>query len=137
MEKWTKKYFDHLTYEIIGSAIAVHTALGPGLLESIYERCLIRELLLREINVRSQIRVPVVYKGLTLDADFRLDLLVDESIIVEVKAVEAINRVYEAQVLSYMKLLQKPKGMIINFCCTSIFHSGQKTFVNELFSDLH
>src|SRR6476469_5002017 len=99
MEKWTKKYFDHLTYEIIGSAIAVHTALGPGLLESIYERCLIRELLLRKINVRSQIRVPVVYKGMTLDADLRLDLLVDESIIVEVKAVEAINRVYEAQVL--------------------------------------
>lgn len=136
MDKWTKKYFDQLTFAIIGSAIEVHKTLGPGLLESVYERCLIRELWLREIPVQSQMSVPVVYKGVELKGNLRLDLLVDDSMIVEVKAVEAISPIYEAQVLSYMKLLEKPKGMILNFCCTNIFQTGQRTFVNEFFSTL-
>ena len=136
MEKWTKTYINDLTYRIIGCAIEVHKILGPGLLESVYERCLIRELLLRGMCVQSQISVPVNYKGLDLEADLRLDLLVEDAIAVETKAVETINPVYEAQILSYMKLLAKPKGILLNFCCANIFREGQRTFVNDIYSGL-
>lgn len=132
----SRKYIDDLTYKIIGSAIEVHKILGPGLLESVYERCLIRELALSELEVKWQMRVPVNYKGLDLEADLRLDLLVEDLIVVEIKAVEALNAVYEAQVLSYMKLLEKPKGILFNFCCTNIFKEGQKTFVNNIYAGL-
>ena len=136
MEIWTKAYINHLTYRIIGCAIKVHSSLGPGLLESVYEKCLIHELSLNSIQTESQIRVPITYEGFYLDADLRLDILIENAIVVEVKAAEAINPVYEAQVLSYMKLLQKPKGIILNFCCTNIFREGQRTFVNDIFASL-
>ena len=130
----TKKLLDELTYEIIGCAIEVHKALGPGLLESIYEKCLVKELLLKDLITVSQLKVPINYRGLELEADLRLDILVENLIVVEVKAVEKINPLYEAQVLSYMRLHEKPKGIIINFCCRNIFKEGQKTFVNDLYS---
>ena len=132
----TQGSIDDLTYKIIGCAIEVHKALGPGLLESIYEKCLIRELVLKNLNVRSQIKVPINYKGINLEADLRLDLLVEELIVVEIKAVEALNPVYEAQILSYMRLLEKPKGILLNFCSKNIFKEGQKTFVNNLYASL-
>lgn len=135
-ESWMKHYINSLSYRIIGCAIKVHSSLGPGLLESVYERCLIHELHLNNIHVDSQVRVPINYEGFYLDADLRLDILVENTIVVEIKAVEAVNPVYEAQVLSYMKLLQKPKGIIFNFCCTNIFREGQRTFVNDLFASL-
>lgn len=130
----SKKLLDELTYEIIGSAIEVHKALGPGLLESIYEKCLVSELMSKDLRVVSQLKVPINYKGLQLDADLRLDILVENLIVVEVKAVEKMNTLYEAQVLSYMRLLEKPKGILINFCCKNIFKEGQRTFVNDLYS---
>ena len=130
----TKKLLDELTYEIIGCAIEVHKALGPGLLETIYEKCLVNELICRDLKVVSQIKVPINYKGLQLEADLRLDILVEDLIVVEVKAVEKINTLYEAQILSYMRLLEKPKGILINFCCRNIFKEGQKTFVNDLYN---
>jgi GxxExxY protein len=130
----SKKLLDELTYEIIGCAIEVHKALGPGLLESIYEKCLINELMSKDLRVVSQLKVPINYKGLQLDADLRLDILVENLIVVEVKAVEKMNTLYEAQVLSYMRLLEKPKGILINFCCKNIFKEGQRTFVNDLYS---
>ena len=130
----TKKILDELTYEIIGCAIEVHKALGPGLLEKIYEKCLVNELMSKKFKVVSQTKVPINYKGLQLEADLRLDILVEELIVVEVKAVEKINALYEAQILSYMRLLEKPKGILINFCCRNIFKEGQKTFVNGLYN---
>ena len=130
----TKKILDELTYEIIGCAIEVHKALGPGLLEKIYEKCLVNELMSKKFKVVSQTKVPINYKGLQLEADLRLDILVEELIVVEVKAVEKINALYEAQILSYMRLLEKPKGILINFCCRNIFKEGQKTFVNYLYN---
>jgi GxxExxY protein len=136
MDRWTKKAINDLSYQIIGCAIEVHSDLGPGLLESVYEKCVARELSLRNLYVETQIKVPVNYKGFYLDADLRLDLLVEKSVIVEIKAVEAINPVYEAQVLSYMKLLQKPKGILFNFCSANIFREGQRTFVNDIFASL-
>lgn len=127
----TKKYIDELTYKIIGCAIEVHKALGPGLLESIYEKCLIRELILKNLAVRSQIKVPIHYKGMDLEAELRLDLLVEELVIVEIKAAEALNAIYEAQILSYMKLLEKPKGILINFCTKKYFQRRSKNFCKQ------
>lgn len=127
----TKEVIDTLSYEIIGAAIEVHKALGPGLLESIYEKCLIKKLTLRDLKVKSQIHVPINYKGLQVDADLKLDLIVEDLIVIEIKAIEQLSGIHTAQLLSYMRLLEKPKGVLINFCCTNIVKEGQKTFVNE------
>lgn len=132
----TKKYLNDLTYQIVGAAIEVHKALGPGLLESVYHKCLKHELLIRQLNSVSEFVVPVNYKGLELDAELRCDILVDDAIVVEIKAVEAIAPVFEAQLLTYMKLLKKPKGILINFNCANLFKEGQKTYVNEFFREL-
>ena len=132
----TKKYLNELSYQLIGAAIDVHRELGPGLLESVYEKCFKKELLLRQLDFQSQLKVPVSYKGLEVDTELRLDLLAEELIVVELKAVEAIIPVHEAQLLTYMKLLNKPKGIIINFNCTNIFKEGQRTMVNGLFANL-
>ena len=132
----TKKYLNKLTYEIIGAAIEVHKALGPGLLESVYHKCMKQELTLRKLDFSSEFIVQVSYKGAELDTEVRCDLLVEDAIIVELKAVDGIIPVFEAQLLTYMKLLQKPKGILINFNCVNLFKEGQKTYVNELFRDL-
>jgi len=132
----TKKYLDGLTYEIIGSAIEVHKIMGRGLLESVYHQCLKEELLHRKINFLTEMKVPVVYKGKSLDIDFRCDLFVEQTVVVELKSAQEIVPIYEAQLLTYMKLLQCPKGILINFNCSNIFEEGQKTFVNEYFSVL-
>ena len=136
MKKLTKAYLDFLTHEIIGSAIEVHKEMGPGLLEKVYEACMIHELGLRNIKVQSQQKVPVCYKGVYLDADIRYDLLVEDCIVVELKAVMEMIPIFYAQTMTYAKLLKIPKSILINFTCTNIFQKGQKTFVNEYFRDL-
>ncbi|MGE5517437.1 MAG: GxxExxY protein [Bacteroidota bacterium] len=100
---------------IVDSALRVHKELGPGLLESVYEHCLAHELNKRGIEFKRQASVPVHYDGETLDAGLRLDLLVNDSIVVEIKAVEKIIPVHEAQLLTYLKLAHKPMGFLINF----------------------
>jgi GxxExxY protein len=104
-----------LSGEIISAAIEVHRILGPGLLEFLYEEALVLELELRKINVSRQVEVPVEYKGQRLSNVLRLDLLVDDLIVIEVKAVERILPVHEAQLLSYLKLTGKRLGLLINF----------------------
>jgi GxxExxY protein len=131
----TKKYVTKLSYEIVGCAIRVHKELGPGLLEGVYEKCLIHELRLNGYDVKSQIIVPIKYRGLELDANLKLDLLVNDLVVVELKAVEAINPAFEAQLMSYMKLLEKPQGLLINFFTTNITKST-KPIVNEFFAKL-
>ena len=130
----TKKYLDELTYIVIGCAIEVHKQLGPGLLESVYEKCFLRELNLREISSVGQICVPLNYKGLPLDTELRLDVLVEDILCVELKAQDGLLPIHDAVLLSYMQMLQKPKGILINFHCVNIFKEGQKTLVNNLFS---
>lgn len=132
----TKKYLNDLTYQIIGSAIEVHKVLGPGLLESVYHKCLKQEFNLRKIKFYSEFTVPLNYKGLELDTELRCDFIVEDAIIVELKSVDIIIPIFEAQLLTYMKLLRKPKGILINFNCNNIFKEGQKTFVNEFFREL-
>lgn len=132
----TKKYLNDLTYQIIGSAIEVHKELGPGLLESVYHKCLKQEFNLRKIKFYSEFTVPLNYKGLELDTELRCDFIVEDAIIVELKSVDIFIPIFEAQLLTYMKLLRKPKGILINFNCNNIFKEGQKTFVNEFFREL-
>ena len=132
----TQKYLDELTYKIIGCAIEVHKHLGPGLLESVYEKCFTHELGIRRLHYQSQQKVPIIYKNLYLDAELRFDVLVENLIIVELKSMDGILPIHEAVLLTYMKMLSKPKGIIINFNCTNIFKEGQKTFVNEFYAAL-
>ena len=132
----TQKYLDELTFNVIGAAIEVHKNMGSGLLESVYQQCMIEELKNKNINFISEFKVPVVYKGKELDIDFRCDLLVENCLIVELKPVSEIKPIHDAQVLNYMNLLKVPKGIIINFNCFNIFREGQKTFVNEYFKKL-
>ncbi len=131
----TKKEVTQLSYNIVGCAIEVHKELGPGLLESVYEKCLRRELELKGYKVKQQVNVPVEYKGISLDVDLRLDLLVNDMIIVELKAIEHVLPVHEAQLLTYMKLLEKPQGLLINFFTDNITKS-MKPFVNDIFKKL-
>ncbi len=132
----TKRYLDELTYEIIGCAIEVHKIMGSGLLETVYHECLKEEFIQRNISFVSEMKLPVMYKGKSLDIDFRCDLFIENSIVVELKSVKEIIPIYDAQILTYMKLLQCPKGILINFNCSNIFQQGQRTFVNEYFSAL-
>jgi GxxExxY protein len=103
------------TEAVIGAAIEVHRALGPGLLESAYEECLCRELALRRIPFERQVSLPVEYKGLRLDCGYRIDLLADSQVVVEIKAVEELLPVHEAQLLTYLKLGGWKVGLLINF----------------------
>ena len=132
----TQKYLDELTFNVIGAAIEVHKNMGSGLLESVYQQCMIEELTKRNINFISEFKVPVVYKGKELNIEFRCDLFVENCLIVELKSVSEIKPIHDAQVLNYMNLLKVPKGIIINFNCFNIFREGQKTFVNEYFKKL-
>ncbi|MGE5215614.1 MAG: GxxExxY protein [Chloroflexota bacterium] len=106
---------DALTEKIIGCAIEVHRTLGPGLLESAYEQCLARELSLREIPFRLQVPLPVEYKGIHLDCSYRIDVVVNEQVILELKSVDKTVPIHEAQLLTYMKLSNITKGLLLNF----------------------
>ena len=130
----TKKYLNELTYQVIGCAIEVHKHLGPGLLESTYEKCFVKELNLRGIANKNQLWVPLDYKGLSLQSELRMDVLVEEILCVELKAQEGFLPIHDAVLLFYMQMLQKPKGILINFHCVNIFREGQRTLVNNLFA---
>jgi GxxExxY protein len=132
----TQKHLDELTYEVIGPAIEVHKIMGRGLLENVYHQCLKEELNNRKINFSSEMKIPVIYKNKELEIDFKCDLYIETCLVVELKATNAINTIHEAQLLTYMKLLKAPKGILINFNCFNIFKDGQKTFVNEYFKNL-
>ncbi|MFY8066446.1 MAG: GxxExxY protein [Flavobacterium sp.] len=131
----TQKYLDELTYEIIGSAIEVHKIMGRGLLENVYNQCLKEEFIHRKINFLSEMKIPVICKNKELETDFRCDLFIENTIVVELKAVYEIHPMFEAKLLNYMKLLKSPKGILINF--NNILNEGQKTFVNEYFKNLN
>ncbi|MFQ5954736.1 MAG: GxxExxY protein [Kiloniellales bacterium] len=106
---------DWIATAIVDCAFRVHSELGPGLLESVYEACLVHELAKRNLKVTRQISLPVMYDGVRLDAGLRLDLVVEDQVIVELKAVAAMNPIYEAQLLTYLRLSGKRLGLLINF----------------------
>ncbi len=128
----TQKLINDISYRIIGCAIEVHKHPGPGLLESIYHNCMMDELLRNDLAFQSHVAVPINYKGRQLAEPLRLDLLVEDLIVVELKAAEAMHPVYSAQLLSYLKLADKPKGLLINFHTENI-SQGTISMVTELF----
>jgi GxxExxY protein len=129
----TKRYITQLSYEITGFAIKVHRNLGPGLLESIYETCLKYELERNGYSVKQQVIADIVYDDLLIATTLKLDLLVNDLIIIELKTVEELRPVHQAQLLTYMKMLEKPQGLLINFFTDNIAKS-MKPLVNEFFT---
>ena len=131
----TKKQVTQLSYQITGCAIKVHRALGPGLLESVYHKCLVHELVNRGYTVIQQAAIPVYYDDVVIDTELRVDLLVNDTVVVELKAVENTLPVHDAQILTYMRLLKKPQGLLINFFTDNITKT-LKPFVNDYFKSL-
>lgn len=132
----TKKQVTQLSYDIVGCAITVHKILGPGLLESVYEKCLKEELEFQGFKVENQRKVKLEYRNIQIDTDLRLDLIVNDTIIIEIKSVENLLPVHEAQLLTYMSLLEKPQGLLINFYTDNITKSV-KPLVNQFFKNLN
>lgn len=126
-----KLVINQLTEKIIGAAIEVHKALGPGLLESAYEGCLAHELSLANISFERQVPLPVVYKSLQIDCGYRLDFLVEKVVVLELKAVEGLQPIHEAQLLTYLKLGGWPTGLLINFN-VPVLRKGIKRMVHTV-----
>lgn len=126
-----KEQLDRISESIIGAAIAVHRALGPGLLESAYEACLAFELADRGHKVERQKELPVTYRGVTLDCGYRLDLVVDDAVVVEMKAVDTVLPIHRAQLLSYLKLSGHKLGLLINFH-VRLLKDGVTRLANEM-----
>jgi GxxExxY protein len=120
--------FDVLSKRVIGCALEVHRTLGPGLLESAYRQCLAHELAVAKIPFRMELPLPIQYKGILLDCGYRMDLLVDDNLVLELKSVEAVLPIHQAQILSYMRLAAVPIGLLINFNVVKLMN-GIKRFV--------
>ncbi len=124
-----KEMYDQITGKVLMAAIAVHREMGPGLLEAVYEYCLCKELDTMGLNVESQYRLPLYYKGENLQKDFRLDILVENHVLIEIKAVEKLLPVHDAQVISYLKLSNLKIGLLINFN-VPVLKQGFRRFIN-------
>lgn len=122
--------YEELAKQIFLASLEVHKIMRPGLLESVYEMCLLRELQLRNISVESQVGIPLQFKGFDLSKEFRIDILVEKELIIELKSVDAILPVHQAQIISYLKLADKRMGFLINFN-VPIIKNGFKRFVNN------
>ncbi|SPF40467.1 conserved hypothetical protein [Candidatus Sulfotelmatobacter kueseliae] len=122
--------FDNITAAIVDAAMRVHTALGPGMLESVYEKCLKHELGKRGLRVESQVWLPVIYDGVEIEGGYRIDLLVEGEVVVELKVVEQILEVHKAQLLSYLKLADKRVGLLIKFNVVHL-RDGIRRLVNN------
>jgi GxxExxY protein len=129
MKTNTAESYNRLTSEIIAAAIEVHQRLGPGLLESAYEACLVHELRKRGLGVLSQVGLPVIYDEVTLDVGYRIDILVEDRVIIELKAVEKVSPLHEAQLISYLKLSGMKVGLLLNFNVNRL-KDGIKRLVN-------
>lgn len=121
---------NYLTDIIIGSAIEVHRTLGPGLLESAYQECLLFELRSKGLKVEKEKPLPIIYKDIKLDHGYRIDLLVEDKVVIEIKTVECFTEVHSAQVLTYLKLGNYPLGLLFNFH-TLLLKNGLKRFINS------
>ena len=126
--------FTNLTREIIGAAVDVHSILGPGLLESAYSTCLEYELSARGLAFATELRIPLVYKDIKLSCDYRLDLMVENAVVVEVKALAAVLPIHQAQLLTYLRLLDLPVGLVINFQVDRLVN-GVKRVINPRWNE--
>ena len=130
-EGMVKAEFDIITDQIIAAAIEVHRELGPGLLESVYEICLLKELMSRGLSVEQQVLVPVIYKNEKLNKEFYIDILVENEVVIELKAVEILLPVHEVQLVTYLKLANKRLGLLLNFN-VPVLKDGIRRRVNKL-----
>ena len=119
-----------ITSTVVGESIRIHRELGPGLLESVYEKVLAASLTRNGLRVRAQVPVAIRYDGMTIDAAFRIDLLVEESLIVEIKAVEALTKLHAKQMLTYLRLMEQPVGLLLNFSGLTM-KEGIRRLVND------
>jgi GxxExxY protein len=126
----TQEELNDLSKTILDAAISVHKEMGPGLLEGVYQQCLVKELIMRDVKVNTMVPVPLHYKGQLLNKDYVIDILVADEIILELKAIEGILPVHEAQIISYLKLANKRLGFLINFN-VPLLKNGFKRFVNN------
>ncbi len=126
----TKEEYERLAKEIVDVCITVHRIMGPGLLESVYELCMMKEFEFRGIKARNQVVLPLVYKGFELSKEFKVDVLVEDEIVLELKSAETMIPVYHAQIISYLKLSEKKLGFLINFN-VPLIKDGIKRFVNN------
>lgn len=133
-ESMTPERINQVSRRVIGAAIEVHRCLGPGLMESTYQRCLAHELRLREMRFARELPVPIVYKGLALEDHYRLDFMVENQIVVEVKTLTTVLPIHEAQVLTYLRLMDRWLGLLINFHSTVLFN-GVHRLVNRKVGD--
>ncbi len=121
---------NYLSKQVLDSCMTVHRIMGPGLLESIYESCLMKELEIRGIHAKNQVIIPLVYKGFELSKELKIDILVENEIILELKSSESLHPVYEAQIISYLKLADKKLGFLVNFN-VPLLKDGFKRYVNN------
>ncbi len=131
---FSKKEVDELTYEINGSLIEVHRRVGPGLLESVYHKCLMQELEIRKIKFESELQVAVEYKGVILSTELKCDLLIEKNIVLELKSAKEMLPIFIAQTLTYMKLLKAPRGIVTNFSVSNLMHHGYKLLASEYYT---
>ena len=132
----TQKYINELTYKITGACIEVHKIAGPGLFENVYHECLKKEFDLLELEYKSELEIPLNYKGKIIDCKVKCDFLIESLIVLEIKSVTDLNNVHRAQTLNYMNLLKVPKAILVNFNVNNIYHEGHETFVSKYFSKL-
>lgn len=126
----TNTELNQLSKKILDASLTVHREMGPGLLESVYELCLLKELQLKGVRAENQVPIPLFYKGEDLNKDFRIDILVENEIIIELKAIDFILPVHEAQIISYLKLTDKKLGLLINFN-VPLLKDGFNRYVNN------
>ncbi len=131
----TQKTINDLAYKVVGCAIEVHKIMGPGLLESVYQKCMMKELSLNNIECTKEYRIPLIYKGEELGSDLIIDILVNGNLVVELKSVEKTLPIHKAQLLTYLKLTGRPKGLLINFNTDNITAS-LVSMVTEQFANL-
>lgn len=132
----TKKFINELTYRIIGACIEVHKNVGPGLYEEIYHKCLEEEFRLLGLKFKSELEIPLIYKGKKIDCKLKCDFLIEDLIVLEIKSVSEFHPIHTAQTLNYMNLLKSPKAILVNFNVTNIYHEGTETFVSRVFENL-
>ncbi len=125
-----REEYDRLSKEIVDSCLTVHRLMGPGLLESVYEMCLMKEFELRKIIAQNQVTISLIYKGFELSKEFKIDILIEKEIILELKSAEVMLPVFDAQILSYLRLTDKRLGFLINFN-VPLIKNGIKRFVNN------
>jgi GxxExxY protein len=132
----TKGEVDKISYDIIGAAIKIHKTFGGNMLENVYKKCMADELRSKGYQVVTEKNMAVIFNDKIINSDLRCDMIVNDTVVVELKVVAALTKAHEYQILTYMRMLRKPKGILINFNCSNIFQYGQKTYVNQYYSSL-